>query len=137
MELYKAEALFLQQKYKECKQILQAINVTSDVPVRVEHVSLQSSMEQYPKKVVVHQNLLCLELISGNVETAKTILEGITTSLGITPSNGKEMPLCLLLSWIYYYIRVGDKKMALELVKRRRYLSNLFNAKGSMLKLTY
>ena len=111
--------------------------MTADTTVKVEHVSLLNSMEQYPKKVVIQQNLLCLELILGNVEAAKSTLDGITSTLGITPANGKEMPLCLLLSWIYYYIRIGDKKMAIELVKRRRYLASLFNAKGSMLKLTY
>ena len=135
--MYQSEALFLQQKYKESKQLLQSITGISDTPVQVEHVNVTNGTESYSKKVVILQNVVSLELITGNLEAAKTGLDSLTTSMGITHANGKEMPLCLLLSWIYYYIRTGDKKSAVELIKRRRYLSHMANSKASLLKITH
>lgn len=129
--------MFLQQKYKESKKVLSSAPIASDTPVKVEHVNLLNTIKQYPKKVVVQQNMIALDLITGNIDSAKTGLEEMTATCGVTNSNGKEMPLCLLLSWMYYYIRIGDKKMALELIKRRRYMSQMFNSKGSLLKLTH
>ena len=137
LRMYQAEALFQQQKYKESKQVLQNLTFSTDLPIQTEHVNMLNMTETYSKKVVVQQNLISLELIAGNIESAKTGLEAMTTGLGITYTNGKEMPLCLLLSWIYYYIRAGDKKMAVELIKRRRYLSQMFNVKGSLLKIAH
>lgn len=137
MTLYKAEALFLQQKYKESSQVLEKSPPGGEGNFNVEHVYLQSSTEQCPKNVLLQQNFVSLELIAGNLANAKQKLEEMTTALGITPVNGKEMPNHLLLTWVYYYIRIGDKKMAAEFLKRRRYLLPLFNSKGSLLKLTY
>ncbi len=138
LKMYQAEALFLQQKYKESKQVLQTLASVADSPVQVEHITTMSGTETYQKRVVVQQNVVSLDLVTGNLDAARTGLEHLNASLDITSTNGKELPPCLLLSWIYYHLRTGDKETALELIKRRRYLKSMTNARGgSLLKLTH
>jgi len=134
---YQAEALILQQKYKDAKAIYQNMTMASENLVTTEHVFAINSTEIVTQKSLLSQNVVALELILGNLEAAKNGLEAVTSALGVGHGTGKELPTGLLLSWIYFYIRTGDKKMALELIKRRRYLPILFNSKGSLLKLTH
>ncbi len=137
LKAYQGEALLLQQKYKDAKAVYQGITAAGDGTATVEHVNMLNPTETMPRKAMVGLNLVALDLIMGNLEAAKTGLESLTTALGVGHGSGKEIPTGLLLSWVYFYIRTGDKKMALELIKRRRYLSHMFNSKGSLLKITH
>lgn len=137
MKAYRAETLILTQKYAEAKALYKSAGAQSDSPVLAEPVFSLNTPEVYSKKAVVGQNVVALDLIMGNLDDAKSGLEALTTAAGAGRGTGKEIPAGLLAAWIYYYIRTGDRSTALELIKHRRYLDSMSNARGSLLKLTH
>ena len=137
LKAYQAEALVLQQKYKDAKAVYQSMAIAADSPIIAEQVHALGSSEGCSRKALVGQNIIAMDLIMGNLEAAKNGLEALSNAMGVGHNSEKEMPIGLLLSWVYFYIRIGDKKMALELIKRRRYLLQMFNSKGSLLKITH
>ena len=141
LKTYKAEALILQQKYKDARAIYKSLSNAGDSPIFAETIHSLNVPEVCSKKTLAAQNVVSLDLILGNLEEAKAQLDILTNEAGCTnevgSSNGKEIPSGLLMCWIYFYIRTGEKEMALELIKRRRFLSPMINEKGSLLKITH
>ena len=129
--------MILQQKYKDAKTMYKSIPIQNDIPVTVEYIHSLNEPGVSSKKAMLGQNIIALELILGNLEEAKIGLETLTTAAGVGKDSEKEIPVGLLMNWIYFYIRIGDKEKALELIKRRRNLPSMNNERGSLLKLTH
>jgi len=114
-----------------------SINLQSDGPVKAENMHSLNNPESYSKRAILGQNVVALDLIMGNLEEARNGLEILTTAAGAGHGTNKEIPSGLLMQWIYFYIRIGDKASALELIQHRRHLESMTNTKGSLLKLTH
>lgn len=129
--------LILEEKYGEAKTLYKSVNPQNDSPVLTEVVYSLNTPELHSKTSVIGLNVIALDLIMSNLEEAKAGLEAMTTAAGAGRGTGKEIPSGLLNAWIYFYIRTGDKASALQLIRHRRYLETMTNARGSLLNLTH